>query len=109
MQNHESSLLEGQVIDDRTEITIVQLCRICSVETDLVERLVEEGIIEPSRREGGTLYFPRSSTRRTQVVLRLRSDLGVNMAGAALAVELLERIERLEARLRVINTLRGGI
>ena len=109
MSQGKQSLLEGQVIDDRTEITIVQLCRLCSVESELVERLVEEGIIEPSRREGGTLYFPRSSTRRTQVVLRLRSDLGVNMAGAALAVELLERIERLESRLRVIRTLHGGV
>ena len=96
-----NSYLEGQVIDERSEITIVQLCRRCAIETEIVERLVEEGIIEPSRREGSVLYFPQSSTRRTQVVLRLRSDLGVNFAGAALALELLDRIERLESQLRI--------
>ena len=101
MTGHEKSLFEGQVIDDRTEITIVQLCRRCSVQTELVLRLVDEGIIEPSRQEGDVLYFPHSCTRRTQVVLRLRSDLGVNMAGAALALELLDRIENLQARLRM--------
>jgi len=104
MTGHENSLFEGQVIDDRTEITIVQLCRRCSVETELVQRLVDEGIIEPSRQEGDMLYFPHSCARRTQVVLRLRSDLGVNMAGAALALELLDRIENLQARLRMAGS-----
>jgi chaperone modulatory protein CbpM len=101
MTGHEKSLFEGQVIDDRTEITIVQLCRRCSVETELVLRLVDEGIIEPSRQEGDLLFFPHSCAKRTQVVLRLRSDLGVNMAGAALALELLDRIENLQSRLRM--------
>jgi len=101
MTEYENSLLEGHVIDDNTEITIVQLCRRCSVESALVERLVAEGIIEPTRQEGEMLYFPQSCTRRTRVVMRLRSDLGVNMAGAALALELLERIEKLQSQLRM--------
>jgi chaperone modulatory protein CbpM len=101
MTEYENSLIEGHVIDDNTEITIVQLCRRCSVESDLVERLVAEGIIEPTRQEGEMLYFPQSCTRRTRIVMRLRSDLGVNMAGAALALELLERIEKLQSRLRM--------
>ena len=102
MTEHENSMIEGQVIDDSTEITIVQLCRRCAVEAELIERLVDEGIIEPSRREGDILYFPHSCTRRTRIVLRLRSDLGVNMAGAALALELLDRIERLQSRLSAV-------
>jgi len=104
MTEHEKSLFEGQVVDDHTEITIVQLCRRCSVEAELVQRLVDEGIIEPSRQEGDILYFPHSCARRTQVVVRLRSDLGINMAGAALALELLDRIENLQARLRMAGS-----
>ena len=99
MTTHDKFLIEGQVIDDRDEIPLVQLCRRCAIETDLVDRLVAEGIIEPSRREGDMLYFPQTCTKRTRIVLRLRSDLGVNMAGAALALELLERIEKLQSRL----------
>jgi chaperone modulatory protein CbpM len=100
MTEHEKSLIEGQVVDDRTEITIVQLCKSCAIEAELVERLVAEGIIEPSRQEGKTLYFPQSCMKRTRIVVSLRSDLGVNLAGAALALELLERIEKLQTRLR---------
>ena len=65
----------------------------------MVERLVEEGVIEPTRHEKDALYFPQSSLKRTRVVMRLRSDLGVNLAGAALALELLDRIEKLQSAL----------
>ena len=101
MSREYETLIEGQLIDNGNEITLVQLCRSCAVESELVERLVAEGILEPTRQEGATLYFPQSSMKRTQVVVRLRSDLGVNLAGAALALELLERIEELRARLRL--------
>jgi len=99
MMQHDNGSFEGQVMDEHTEISIVQLCRICAVESEMIERLVEEGIIEPTRHEGKTLYFPPSSLKRTRVVMNLRSDLGVNLAGAALALELLDRIEKLQARL----------
>ena len=103
MSARKRSTYEGQVLDDRTEITIVQLCQRCAVESELVHRMVAEGILEPSRQEGSTMYFPLSSTKRTQVVLRLRSDLGVNMAGAALALELLEQINQLKSQLQQLK------
>lgn len=108
MTENSKFMTEGQVIDERTEVTIVQLCRRCAIESELVERLVAEGVIEPSRRDGETLYFPQHCVKRTRIVVRLRSDLGINLAGAALAVELLERIERLESRLRFAELLGGG-
>jgi chaperone modulatory protein CbpM len=103
MTEHENSLIEGQVIDGGTEITILQLCRRCAIETSLVERLIDEGIIEPSRKEGRILYFPHSCVKRTRIVMNLRTDLGVNLAGAALVLELLEQIEELKSRLRLIS------
>ena len=99
MAERENGSIEGQIIDERTEISIVQLCRICAVEAEMVERLVEEGVIEPTRHEKDALYFPQSSLKRTRVVMRLRSDLGVNLAGAALALELLDRIDKLQSEL----------
>ena len=101
MNQHKSTFFEGQVIDDRTEISIIQLCRVCAVEQTVVERLVDEGIIEPIRHEDETLYFAPSCLKRTRVVMSLRSDLGVNMAGAALALELLDRIDKLQSKLHL--------
>ena len=105
MTDSRKTRLEAQLIDSRTEITLVQLCRRSDVEEERVKRLLDEGIIEPSRREGDTLYFRYECVKRTRVVTRLQSDLGVNVAGAALALELLEHIEQLKARLRLLETV----
>ena len=39
--------LTGQVLDDRDVVTLAELCRSCTVETETVLLLVDEGIIEP--------------------------------------------------------------
>jgi chaperone modulatory protein CbpM len=99
MSPAERDCLEGDIIDPHTEITIVQLSRRCRVEVELVMQLVDEGIVEPVRRSDDTLYFAYASTTRVRMVRRLQRDLGVNLPGAALAIELLDRIRELESRL----------
>ena len=94
-----------ELIDEQTTFTLVELCRSCAVEAELIEAMLEQGILEPTGRRGRHWCFPASSLRRTRITLNLQRDLGVNLAGAALALELLERIEELDSRLR---TVRGG-
>ena len=93
-------ILTGEVLDESVEITIVQLCRSCSVQAETIEAMVEHGVLEPSGRRGPYWCFPSSSIKRTRVALRLQRDLGVNLAGAALALDLLERIDELSERLQ---------
>jgi hypothetical protein len=67
---------------------------------ELVRRLVRLGFIEPGGGTTGTPLFPRDAAATLARVARLRRDLGLNYAGAVLAVELLARIQKLEERLR---------
>lgn len=107
MSKSESRPLAGQILDEEdTEITLVQLCRSCDVQGELIEAMVEQGILEPTGRRGSHWSFPSSSLRRTRITLRLQRDLGVNLAGAALALDLLDRIEELNARLRALDAAR---
>lgn len=92
-----------EVLDEEAIFTLAELCRSCSVQAEFIEALVAEGILEPSGRRGRHLCFPASSLRRTRITLRLQQDLGVNLAGAALALDLLERIESLETRLHAVS------
>ena len=100
MAEKEPSTLPVELLDEQTLFTLAELCRSCGVEADFIEALVEEGILEPAGRRGRHWCFPARSLRRTRVTLHLQQDLGLNLAGAALALDLLERIEELEARLR---------
>lgn len=86
-------------MDEGTELTLVQLSQACGQPAEWILELVEEGIIEPIGRDRAHWRFRARSLRRVQVVQRLERDLGVNLAGAALALELLEEVEQLRKRL----------
>ena len=100
MTEREANPLSGSIFDETTEVTVVELCRVCSIDITLVEELVGEGVLEPSGGAREQLRFPYSSVRRTRTVIHLQRDLGLNLAGAALALDLLDRIEYLRSQLR---------
>ena len=99
----ESDSLRGQVIEEETIITLEELCRHCTLQTEEVMTLVREGIIDPAEDRGDAggavrWQFHISSVRRVRTAVRLQRDLGVNLPGAALALELLDRIAELQRR-----------
>ena len=91
--------LSGVLLDKYTEITLSELCHSCSRREEWVIELVEEGILDPVGREQVRWRFSASSLQRAQTTRRLQRDLGVNLAGVALALDLMEEIEMLRARL----------
>jgi DNA-binding transcriptional MerR regulator len=66
---------------------------------DLVRRLITVGAIEPSGGTARAPLFPHDAAARLARIARLRRDLGLNLAGALLACDLLARIEAMEDRL----------
>lgn len=101
---NERQSLRGQVIEEETLISLDELCRNCTVRAEEVVTLVQEGVLDPADdtldwQHARRWRFHISSVRRVRTVVRLQRDLGVNLPGAALALELLERIEELQSRL----------
>jgi chaperone modulatory protein CbpM len=78
-------------------LSLEEVAARCSLHPLLVEQLVTLGLIDPL--EGESNQFPPAATLRLQRALRLRRDLGLSYNGAALVLELLDRIEALERRL----------
>ena len=100
MKNDLLSLLSGDVLEEDVELTLAELCRICQLPAERLFELVEEGVVEPLGRDPVRWRFRGISVRRIRCAQRLERDLGVNVAGAALALDLLEELEDLRARLR---------
>ena len=95
-----TNILNGVVIDEQTRISLVELCRACSRHAEWVIELVDEGVLEPSGPSPERSYFSAVALRRAQVAARLQRDLGINLAGVALALDLLDEIDILRAQLR---------
>lgn len=97
----EQDILRGQLIEAETLITVDELCHHCTVRVEEVITYVQEGILDPEDgavipEKADSWQFHISSVKRVQTAVHLQRDLGVNLAGAALALELLDRIGELE-------------
>ena len=97
------SLLTGEVLEEGVELTLAELCNTCRVPAERIFELVDEGILEPHGHASANWRFSGISVRRVRCVQRLESDLGVNVAGAALALELLDQLESMRMRLQRLD------
>ncbi|HVZ85134.1 MAG TPA: helix-turn-helix transcriptional regulator [Terracidiphilus sp.] len=64
-------------------------------------RLYErEGLLKPSRTEGNTRYYTDEDLERLEFILNLARDLGVNIAGIAVILQMRERMEEMNRQMQ---------
>ena len=90
--------LLGVVLDEQTSFTLGELCRACNVHAELILEMVDEGVIVPAGSRPETWRFHGRALVRAQQALRLVRDLQLNWPGAALVLDLVEELDRLERR-----------
>jgi chaperone modulatory protein CbpM len=95
--------IEGTTLRGEVYLSGEEIAAAVGISPARLARLVRLGLVEPP--PPGTSEFTAATAARFRRMLRLHGDLGVNLAGAAIIVDLLERLERLEAELA---RLRGG-
>jgi MerR family transcriptional regulator, heat shock protein HspR len=61
-------------------------------------RLYErEGLLKPSRTEGNTRLYSEDDLRQLEVILNLTRDLGVNLAGVEIVLNMRRKMEQMQA------------
>jgi MerR family transcriptional regulator/heat shock protein HspR len=70
-------------------------------------RLYErEGLLKPSRSEGNTRLYTEEDLERLEVILHLTRDLGVNLAGVEIILNMREKMAEMQAQIEeFISTL----
>ena len=79
-------------------------CLSCNVDADWVIELVEHGVVEPVGVDRTQWRFASISVVRVAKAKRLQRDLSINPPGVALALDLLDQIDDLRARLRLLQS-----
>lgn len=93
------TILNGVLLDEHTEVSLNDICRACSSSAEWIIELVGEGVLEPISYQQIHWRFTGVSLQKAQAAARLQRDLGINTAGIALALDLLDQIETLQVRL----------
>ena len=90
----------GDILEEDVEMSTAELCRACELSAEQVFELVEYGVVEPLDSRPEHWRFLGICVRRVHRAKRLQRDLGVNLAGAALALDLLDELEHLRERVK---------
>jgi DNA-binding transcriptional MerR regulator len=84
---------------DAGEVTLEVLAERTGVHPQRIHDYVEYGLLEPSERAGERLWFSPSAVARLRRIERLRLQLGVNLTGISIILDMRERMERLQREL----------
>jgi chaperone modulatory protein CbpM len=103
--NTPTRYLAGFILEEQEELTLDDLCRACAAQSDLIVDLVHEGVLAPLGAAPEVWRFTGVHLHRATVAVRLQRDLGVNPAGAALALELMDELDSLRAQLSRLENL----
>jgi chaperone modulatory protein CbpM len=97
--------LDARLLGEGDWIAVTDVCRLCLIDRTAVIELVELGVVVSQGASPDEWMVSAASLPRLRVAGRLMRDLGVNVTGAALAVELLEARSTLEAHVRRLERL----
>src|SRR6202012_3756904 len=59
-----------------------------------------EGLLKPSRTDGNTRLYTEEDLERLEFILNLARDLGVNIAGIAIVLQMRERMEEMNRQMQ---------
>jgi chaperone modulatory protein CbpM len=89
-------------------LDLESFARAAGLHPDLVRRLVALGLLEASADAASELWFPPSQLAAAAWIQRLRAAFSLNYAALGLVLDLLARIEALEAAQRARPRPSGG-
>ena len=98
-----SDHLSASIVEDDVPMSLAELARACRAREEQIHVWVVEGVLEPSGESPPSWRFAGASLRRARLAITLTRELEINPPGVAFALDLMDEIEALKARLR-----RGG-
>ena len=98
------SQLECRVVEEEVQLTLVELCRVSRTPEEMVRVWVVEGVLTPVGDAPAEWRFSGESLRRARLAATLARELEVNAPGVALALDLMDEIDALKARLSRVGT-----
>src|SRR3984893_8055348 len=101
MSSSDDHALSGAIFEESALLTVQDLSRMCAVDERHIVEFVEEGVLNVVEVTAAEWRFTGVALRRARLALRLERDLEINLAGVALALELMEELERLRRELNV--------
>lgn len=94
---------------DEPVYLISVVSKILNIHPQTLRQYEREGLIKPSRTEGKMRLYSQRDIDRLKLILSLVRDLGVNLAGVEIILQLKEEIEELQEEIERLKLQQGQI
>jgi chaperone modulatory protein CbpM len=84
-------------------LTLEELCETGQIPHEFIQDLIEFEIVQPDQDEAEQLLFDEIQIHRIKTALRLQRELEVNMAGIAVVLDLLDELETLRSKTKLLE------
>lgn len=79
------------------------VAKILSIHPQTLRQYEREGLVEPSRTDGRMRLYSQKDVDRVKMILRLTRDLGVNLAGVDVILQLKEKMDEFESTIEELR------
>jgi chaperone modulatory protein CbpM len=97
-----TTIITGVIIDDQN-FSLEELCRTCNTDQTFVIELIEHEVITPKGDTAQDWQFQANHISRIEKALSFYHDLGINIPGVSLALELIDKINEHEHTIRQLK------
>lgn len=97
------NMLIGILIEDSYTISFKEVCAQYHIPEELLVELIEQGLFDNQSTEPKKLQLDQKAIHKIESAFRLHKDLGINIPGVTLAIELLEEIEKMHQELAILR------
>lgn len=101
----QEDLFTAVLIDENTHWRRVDICQHYHISEDLLAEMEEHGLFDTcfAVTESKEKVLTQKAVTRLEKACRLHADLGINLPGVVLALELLEEMETLRHQLAILS------
>ncbi len=96
-------VIQGIIIEETSTISFVEVCKQHNLNEQSLMEMVEHGLFQPSSQGLQRMGFDLKTLAKITSAHRLQSDLGLNIEGAVLVIELMEEMESLRKELHILR------
>lgn len=93
----------GVLMEEHSTFSFNEVCLRYNIPEELLIEMVEQGLFAPQSVTSKQTQLTSKDLHRMESAFRLHKDLGINLPGVALALDLLEEIEELRKELHILH------
>ena len=101
---NDKEVFTAVIVDEQLMYTVVEVCRHLNIPEQILDEMEAHGLFQRTVSEQHPEpVIVGQAVQRIEVACRIQRDLGVNLPGAVLALELLDELDALKHRLSLLE------